>query len=174
MSPKTLRLTGEASSNPKMVELSQDPTVISAKAIPTASAACEGVGRERRRGFSMTAMRPGTLVPNVPKVRFPQAVRPDPQDLVGEAGHGVGDAQEHAPAEHEHLHVGVGRDGCRAGPTVEQGELAEVLARTQLGDLWGAAPDRGRALQDEEELVPGTSFLDEDAPRLDVDLVGRT
>src|SRR5438270_5456558 len=172
MSPKTSRLTGELSSNPKMVELSHDPTVTTAKNAPIANATCEGLGRGRRRCCA-SAMRPLTLVADVAQIRFPQACRHRAQDLVREARHLVEHAEELALAQDEHLHVRVGHDGGRARAPVEQRQLAEVLPGAELGDLAVLALDRRRPVHDEEELVAGAALLDEDAPGLHVDLVGR-
>jgi hypothetical protein len=47
MLPNTCRLTGESSSNPKTVDDTHEPTVMTAKIAPIDRAIWDGVGRDR-------------------------------------------------------------------------------------------------------------------------------
>ena len=70
-------------------------------------------------------------------------------------------AGELALAEHDELHVGLGDDGRVAGRLVEEGELAEGVARAEVGDLAAVAARPGPAVEDHEELVAGLALGDE-------------
>ena len=63
--------------------------------------------------------------------------------------------------EHQQVHVRLGHDRCRSGPPVEQGQLAEVVARAEGGHLLAVAGDRRRAAHDEEEFQSDPALLDQ-------------
>src|SRR5436305_12531566 len=84
-------------------------------------------GAAKRRNFSLVAVGPG--------VGFTEPLGHRHQQLVGQGRHLVDDTRELALAEDEDLHVVLGHDRCRPWAAVEEGELAEVLADAELGDL---------------------------------------
>ena len=104
-------------------------------------------------------------------VRLAQAGGHGGQQLAGEGGHGIEDAVELALAEDEEVHFGLGGHAGRAGPAVEQGQLAEVLARSERGHLAVVALHRGLTGDDEEELPPDGALLAEQAARGHRDLL---
>jgi hypothetical protein len=97
-------------------------------------------------------------------VGFAEAVRHAGEELASEAGHLVDEARELALAEHDELHVAVGDHRRVARCLFQQGQLAERIARPELGDLAALLAHLRAPLEDHEELVAGLTLGDEGLP----------
>ena len=67
----------------------------------------------------------------------------------------------------------IGNDGGRAGPPIEQGDLAEEVATGKLGDFPLAVEYADPPVEDDEELVPDVSLFGQDLVKSDLDLIGQ-
>src|SRR5438105_10810782 len=153
MSPKTSRCTRAESFHLRTDDDESEPISSSANSTPAPMTRWWGLTRIRRMGRKL--VRESALV------RLAEAFGHRGQELVGHGRDLVDHARELALAEDEHIHVGVCDDRGRAGAAVEQGQLAEVLTGAELGDLLLAPENRCLAVEDQEELVPGSPLLDQ-------------
>ena len=89
----------------------------------------------------------------------------DPQEPHGQ-GRGLPEhLLELALPQHQEGHLGGADHRRRPWSVVQQGELAEEVARTERGDGSPPAPDRGGAGQDDEEEESGLALFDQERPR---------
>ena len=91
-------------------------------------------------GMGLTSSRPAPACRAVGSVvglgvGLAQPVGHGRQQLAADGGHRLQQAVELALAEHQHVHVRLRDDRGRAGPAVEQGQLAEVAAGPEGGHL---------------------------------------
>src|SRR5262249_30385875 len=84
----------------------------------------------------------------------------------------VDDAGELALTEHDEVHVGLGDDGCVARRLLEEGELAERVARADRRDLAPVPEDPGRSAEDDKELVTRLTLRHERLVGADADRRG--
>ncbi|CAN5550314.1 hypothetical protein BH23CHL10_BH23CHL10_09930 [soil metagenome] len=80
---------------------------------------------------------------------------------------------ELAMADDEQSGDPIGNDGGRAGPPIEQGDLAEEVATGKLGDFPLAVEHAEPPVEDDEELVPDVSLFGQDLVKSDLDLIGQ-
>ncbi len=76
-------------------------------------------------------------------------------------------------ADHEQSGDPIGNNGGRAGPPIEQGDLAEEVATAKLGDFPLTVEHPDPPVEDDEELVSDVSLLGEDLVKSDLDLIGQ-
>jgi len=97
------------------------------------------------------------------------AAREIHEHLLRQLGHLPQELPEIHATDHEHAQIRLGLHGGRARLAVEQAHLTEELARAETVALVHRQGHQRRAVDDDEELVPGLALTREDRPFRDLD-----
>ena len=93
------------------------------------------------------------------------------EDLERDRRHRLHGPPEAAVGDHEHVHRRGRRDGRRARAVREQRDLAEPVARPELGHGLALLRHAGRALDEHEELAAGPTLARDDGALSQIELV---
>lgn len=116
-------------------------------------------------------LRAAVLVDVSGRCRVSQTDGEGAQEFVWQARDAVEHRVERAPADAQHRRLLAGRDGRRPRSAIEQGDLADDLARSEITDMMAVPGHLDPTVDDDQHLLAETILVDEHLPSLGVDLV---